>query len=413
MDDANSPDFYTGAPVEATDLRFRDEFLKELWENLASQHVLLSAPRRTGKTSVMEHLRRFPKHDFRVVAINVQDLAHPADVFQSLLDAFNDHHPTFVSEKLAHGWEMVTDTLKRVQEVGWTGFKVALRESDSDWRQNWRRHGTKLLEQIRKQDETVLLIIDELPDMLINVAKKDKEQKTDVLREFLAWWRSQRLPPDGPHPKDDRVRWLVGGSINLKGSLDELGFVDLINDLEDVPLPLLTRKEVGEFVYEMLRSRGVGFDKAIANRVIERLGQPIPLFLQMATQDLYRRWKKSAKYEPLTVSDVDQVFDDMIRSSAAQDKLQHYYSRIHRYYSPPGNVAAYQSLSKLSLSQEGISRQALQQEFDRVITQAGLDIPQHEARQLFNQLMRDLENDFYVMEVAEDRFDFASGVMKA
>jgi hypothetical protein len=56
-----SPDFYTGSVIEAEDLLFREAFIDHLWETLESMHVLLKAPRRCGKTSVMEHLRRYPR----------------------------------------------------------------------------------------------------------------------------------------------------------------------------------------------------------------------------------------------------------------------------------------------------------------------------------------------------------------
>ena len=182
MDPASTPEFYTGAPVDSDDLRFREAFVAELWETLAVTHVLLTAPRRTGKTSVMDHLKHFPADDFTVVSVNAQDLSHPAELFQAILDTFLDHHPKFFRDKLASGWELVKGTLDRIDDVGAGGFKIGLRESDPNWRDNWRRHGTDFLQQIRGHEERVLLVIDELPDMLLNMQKEHEP----LLREFLA-----------------------------------------------------------------------------------------------------------------------------------------------------------------------------------------------------------------------------------
>ena len=112
------PEFYVGSPVEPVDLRFRDEFVAELWQSLRTGHVVLTAPRRTGKTSVMDHLRDHPVNEFQVVSINVQDLTHPADFFQVLLDAFHDAHPDFLRDQLAAGWELVGAAFDRVDSVG-------------------------------------------------------------------------------------------------------------------------------------------------------------------------------------------------------------------------------------------------------------------------------------------------------
>ena len=75
---ARVPEFYTGAPVDPVDLQFREKFLAELWETLRTKHLLLTAARRTGKTSVMDHLRDHPRNGFSVVSINVQDLTQPS-----------------------------------------------------------------------------------------------------------------------------------------------------------------------------------------------------------------------------------------------------------------------------------------------------------------------------------------------
>jgi hypothetical protein len=41
--------FYVGQVVDPEDLFFRDAFISELWNTLQRQHVILTAPRRSGK----------------------------------------------------------------------------------------------------------------------------------------------------------------------------------------------------------------------------------------------------------------------------------------------------------------------------------------------------------------------------
>ena len=397
------PEFYTGAPVDPVDLRFREEFLTQLWETLRTGHLVLTAARRTGKTSVMDHLRDHPRNGFSVVSINVQDLTHPADFFQVLLDAFHDAHPALVRDQLAAGWGLVRRALGMVGEIGVGEFKLALRESDPNWRENWRRHGDTFLRQARNMNIPILFIVDELPDMLLNLSRNDAA----LLREFLAWFRTQRL---NPAPARDSIRWLVGGSVNLEGTLDALGQVDLINDLEDVPLPPLTDGDIEVFVIEMLGGRGVPYDEAVPARMSVRLGRPIPLFMQMATQDLYRLWKKEQR--KILAADVDAIFDTLIVSSGARARLQHYYSRIQQYYTDRKPGIAYALLGQISVSESGLKRASLLQETDRLLLESGIELPAHERRQLFNQIMLDLENDFYIVEVDQGIYDFASGVLK-
>ena len=399
----DTPEFYTGAPVDPMDLRFRESFVSELWQALRTGHVVLTAPRRTGKTSVMDFLRDHPENGFSVVSINVQDLTHPADFFQVLLDGFHDAHPDFVRDQLAAGWGLVSGVLGSIDEVGVGGFKLALRQSDPDWRTNWRRHGDTFLAQARNTGAPILFIVDEFPDMLLNLSWEDR----GLLRDFLAWFRIQR---QNPAPSRDSIRWLVGGSVNLAGTLDARGLVDLINDFEDVDLPPLTDDNVKTFTTEMLGGRDVPFEDDVPQRLIDRLGRPIPLFMQMATQNLYRLWKRERRR--IVAADVDAVFDALIVGSAARTRLQHFHSRIGQYYTDPNRSIAHTLLGQISVSDTGLRRRTLLQETERTLANLAVVLTADERRQLFNRLLLDLENDFYVVEVEEEIYDFASGVLK-
>jgi len=110
--------------------------------------------------------------------------------------------------------------------------------------------------------------------------------------------------------------------------------------------------------------------------------------------------------------DVTAAFAELITTSGARDKLQHLHSRIDLYYQPPKRAAAYSLLAKLSVSPDGLSRATLLADFERILHQQGDPAPADKRKQLFNQLMRDLENDFYVAEVKSGVFDFASGLIK-
>ncbi len=65
------------------------------------------------------------------------------------------------------------------------------------------------------------------------------------------------------------------------------------------------------------------------------------------------------------------------------------------------------------MSGSGLRRATLRQETERALADFGVTPPARERRQMFNQLLLDLENDFYIVEVEEGIYDFASGVLKS
>lgn len=400
---APATDFYVGSVIAPEDLKFRSPFILDLWDSLQRHHVLLKAPRRCGKTSVMEHLRRIPQHGYAVIYENVQDLSHPADFLLAILDNFRDSHPDLFNS-LIKGWKTVTSWLPKVETLDLGGFKMKFREHEQNYRENWRQHGDMLFTQLRSLKRPVLIIVDELPDMLLNLRQEDPK----LLRDFLSWFRDKRCDPT---PKLDSVRWLLGGSINISSTLDGMALLDRINDLEDLPLPELTPAQVESFVTDMLDERQVTYEKKVPARLRELLGRPIPLFLQMLTQDLYRSWRRQPR--KLKPADVDAEFARFITSTAAQDKLQHYYTRLAKYYEEPALSQAHEVLNHLCVTNEsGASRGTLTHLVES-IAPGGKQPPAHERKRLFLQLMRDLENDFYVTEHPPGRYGFASGIMKA
>ncbi len=394
--------FYIGQVVEPEDLFFRDEFISDLWSRLKRQHVVLTAPRRTGKTSVMTHLLKNPEVDWLVLYLNVQDTSTPMDFYLQLLDEFNTRSPKALGRLFAKGESLVKSALNSIEAIEYSSLKVAIRDSDAQLATRWRERLDDLLTRIRKDGLRVLVILDELPDMLLEMKRKDAAP----VRDFLGWFREQR---QNPTPADDAIRWLIGGSINLMATLDSMGLVDRMNDPEVVSLPVFSGEQVMEFVVTMLEDRGCGFDADVPEEVAKQLGRPIPYFLQMVTQELSRTWARTGV--PLVRQDVVDVFNGVVASPEARDKLQHYHSRIARYYGDSATTA-HALLDMLSLSENGISRRALQQKHDELAQTEAAELPLYENKKRFNELMLHLENDFYIVEADDDCFDFAGGVLK-
>ncbi len=403
-------DFYSGSPLDPDDLWFRDDFIDELWDLLRSENVILSAPRRTGKTSVMDHLAARPRHDFTTISVFVQDLDHPNEFLLTLLDAFHTRHPSVFRSVFHKTSDWLRPLLDRFASVEVPGFKVALREKLGPASDAWKNFGdAHFFSIVRQSPLKLLFIVDEFPDLLVNMAHNHPR----LVSEFLAWYRGHCLRPG---PRNDNIRWLLGGSVNLSSTLDALGDIDLINQFHNSSLPVLTRAQVEEFVQRMLSERQVPFQPQVPGAVADVLGRPVPYFLQMITQNLYRLWKREKRC--LVPADVRTSFNDLVVSSAARDKLQHFYSRIQAYYTEPRRSAAYDLLAALSLSKNGLPRNRLWQRFETVLNASGITEPEHKRRQLFNRLLQDLENDFYIAEIADGRnqnprYDFASGLLKA
>jgi hypothetical protein len=75
-----------GGVPEPHELVGREHVIKFIWEQLAGNNVLLVAPRRFGKTGVMNHLLKLPKAGYLPVYLDVEDI-HDPDRFAAALVA--------------------------------------------------------------------------------------------------------------------------------------------------------------------------------------------------------------------------------------------------------------------------------------------------------------------------------------
>lgn len=394
-------DFVVGSPVRDEDFWFREEFVDDLWEALEKHNILLLAPRRIGKTSVMYRMLDYPKDGWLVIHLNVEDLKTPEDFFINLMDAINEHQPDYLRKVLSTSWAYLNGVLSRISKVEAYEFKIELRKEE-DLKENWKIRLTELMDRVFNSGEKVLFIIDELPDMLSGILAYSPDEYED----FLHWFRKLR-----DKSLNSSVRWMVGGSVNLTAALDKEGKIKLINDLKTEPLEPFSEKEVEQFVTEMLRKNKVKFDKAVILRIIELLGSPIPLFLQMLTQELYRKWKHD-RSKPISADTVTDVFNKSLLGEMARDKLQHYRTRIDVHYPEEEKEATCYLLNKLSLSENGITRNTLLHLYRQIEEKKTKGRTGQALNQAFQRLLLHLQSDFYIEDGENGNYDFASRLLK-
>ncbi len=392
-------DFVIGGIALNDDFFFRREFIDDLWDSLRKDHVLLVAPRRMGKTSVMYYMLHNPQNNMLPVHLNVEHINNPGDFFLHLIDAIKEHQQDFFNSTLTKTWKFLKQVYDTVDNLSLYEFKVTLRKSD-DWNRNWKQRGDELIKIIEKSGKPLMFIIDELPDMIIEMQKEHADQ----VIPFLHYFRNIR------QKKSTKIRWLVGGSVNIRGTLEQIGQIKLINDFKIEILPPFTRGEVEEFVEKMLTERKVQFSEDIILKMQSLLGTPIPIFLQMFTQELYRYWRKTGN--SLTPEIANTVFNESLLGEVARDKLQHNRNRIELYYPEDQRGPAVKILTEISKSEHGISKDKISQLYYQVRESRLTEYSEAQLMKGFDQLLYFLETDFYIEEKPDRLFDFSSRLLK-
>ena len=157
-----------GTPVRGSDFFERNVIIDGIWEELETANVLLAAPRRFGKTSIMYQLLDNPKTGWKVIHVDAESIREPVNFIIALIEAFLADKK--ISQFLIKKWQSLSNwprklldecSFKPYQDVE---FKIKLKEQIG---LNWEEKGQNLLRVLRDYDdnEKILIIIDELPVM--------------------------------------------------------------------------------------------------------------------------------------------------------------------------------------------------------------------------------------------------------
>lgn len=391
-------DFVVGGVARDEDYYFYRDYVNEVWELLKNDSLLILSPRRTGKTSLMYQMLNNPANNYQVFHLNVEDLNNAGDFYLSLLSAIHDGNPSLL-KKISLGLDYVAKALGCVSEVAGFGFKVQLRKSN--WHKDWKILADQLMDELVKLDQPVLFIVDELPDML-----NAMDKNTSMMSEFLHHFRKIRL-----NPKAQKIRWLVGGSVNIKGVLTDRQLLATINDLKSESLPDITAKESKAFITDMLNSKGIAFNDEIFQKIIDLLGNPIPYFLQLLTQEIYR-YQKRKKIDEINNSHIQIIFDKVLLGETGRENLRHYHARISIYYPEELQEASYALLDNLSKTTAGISPKMLFSQYQESISKTINTASLEGQKNAFENLLLRLKSDFYIELNQNNKYDFKNKLIK-
>lgn len=236
-----------------------------LWRHFdAERSVLMLAPRRIGKTVLLNRLKgEAAKQGYNAVLLDVEGFRDERAFFRQLCAA--------LQEELGFGQSLVsalTDRLRRT--LGGT-------ETFTDWRQilmntEWKGFADHLMAQLEDDRSGLpwLLLVDEVP---IFVGALLESSGPAAAHDFLYTLRNLRQK----HP---RVRWLFTGSIGLDAVARRHGLEGALADMEVFPLGPFDEATSLAFLDRLAARNRCKLEPAAAHTILRRLGWYSPYYLE-------------------------------------------------------------------------------------------------------------------------------------
>lgn len=384
-----------GPPVRGADLFGRERFVALLWRKLEAGHVLLAAPRRFGKTSVMYRLIDQPEADYKIIHADLECFQEASDLIMELIVKIS------ADTKLGK----LLDGLGTVSKDIWTGLRSAVSEVEvfeckfklkEQLHPNWQENGRLLLKRISDSGQPVLFILDEFPMMIDRMARLEGRREEAIT--LLRWLRAMRVSPEMKN-----VRFLIAGSIGIDSVLNDLGEISAINDFEKLRLEPFSPETAADFLTALAEADRLPLTDACKQKMLDLIGVLVPYFLQILFSEVSKDYALGEA--AITPEKIEQIYRTKVLGVDCKTYFDHYYGRLRDYYQPQEEKAVKLLLRHLAVSGAMTSnscyalyRSALN---DATIADS------------FQNTLTNLENDFYIKYNEETaQYEFACKLLR-
>jgi uncharacterized protein len=387
-----------GNVPDPEDLYGRDALLDHLWRTIAANNILLLAPRRFGKTGVMRHVLKQPRHGYLPIYFDLEDVDSSDEFIWRVVREVlaQDRLRSLLQSARALPAAVRRWVKETFDEVEFDGARVKFREEIGG---DWRTVGRRLMLELEKAGPTLIFIFDELPSMLDKVRHASNDGEA---RSFMAWFRSVRM-----QQQDElrRHRFLVGGSTGLDLILRRLSAPDTLNDFGRIYVEPLTRDEGVHLVNALARSSGIGLPAALVDPLLALIGPPVPYFIHLLFAELGQL--PPQRRQSLTREVLEATYRERVLGPACKRYFDHYQTRLARYGGKPVERAAIAVLTTIAEAPlERVGATALYETYRRARGRAA-------DEQEFDELLADLECDWYVvLDPTTNEYHFMLSVMR-
>ena len=370
-----------GGPVTGKDFFNREKEVEEILTSLERDNVLLIAPRRYGKTSLMRGVESILcEKSHTCLFLDVMYIDKPEEFIIELADASFTEAGVSKREKILG---ILKEAFARIEEVDASimgsgvriKFRDALKEGINE--DTWTKKGEDVLRAIigANDNKPVYILMDELSECVNNMVNR----RSEGARKFLQWFRSKR------HQMIGGLMFLVGGSVSFDRVVKRINGKGLswINDFRRVHIEGFSRNTALKFIEKCLTDEGIQYSEEIGDKILECLGEPyVPYFISVFLNILMQNAENG-----LNVEYVEREYSDGLLGVYGKGYFEYYRQRLRTY--PEGLAeAAEEILKEACLVDEGYPTDLA---FNIFREKSGID-----DYETFRDLIFDLENDFYI-----------------
>ncbi len=299
-----------GNAVRGNDFFKRKNLIKRIWELIDSgSNILIAAPRRVGKTSLMYYLKDNPRDEYIILFIDVESSNNENEFFRKLV---NKVVKTEIVKNSRKALKLLEEHIPTIKKVGLDGLEFGV-SVEKDYKDMLMR----IFRSFETTDKNLVIMLDEFPETLENIIKDEGEKAG---RQFLQSNRELRQDPE----INKNVIFIYTGSIGLENVVSRLDAIKTINDLSRLNVPPLKKEQAEELIENLLTNCDFDLTEDVIDHILNQIEWLIPFYIQLVieeTRNIFRDENLSEISEKI----IDQAFEQMLEQ---RNHFEHWHTRL-------------------------------------------------------------------------------------
>jgi hypothetical protein len=301
-----------GPPVEGDDFYGRGKELQDAWEYNISKGVslLLSAPRRVGKTSFSKKMLKMAEENgWKTLYFDLEGISTESEFVKLFKKEFK---PEKWFDKAGGVFYKILESIE-VIKVGENGISI----NNSVWRSD--TYGK--IRQLIENTERVLIVIDELTIYLNHLlAQEDGREKVEF---FLEWLRNFR--------QTTKVCWIFCSSVGIENFASMHQLSKHLNDLHSYPIEAFTENEAKEFISRLDVDKNVVFTEGHIQYILDKLVWYLPFYIKILVDKI--NFLVCVNGKQLSNATIDEAYNLLITENYFNtwDERLKYYDELEDY----------------------------------------------------------------------------------
>lgn len=383
-----------GNPAIGNDFINREKEIEQILSALERDNVLLIAPRRFGKTSIMRRLEKeLSDRDEISIFLEVEDVYSPQRFLSEIVMALVESEKIREETGLISAFKKVFQWFKEnIEELETPVFKAKLRSNvEADLKEDWMEKSRLISEIIGGVESDIYFIVDEFPVAIKNIGNMD----TKEAEKFLHWFRKLRQV-------SKNLKFIVGGSVSIDRVVRHIGGTSVINDFRRVRIGGFQGEIVLDLITKVFKDEGWAYEASFGGKIMDCIGEAyIPYFIAIMLSAI--KEEKVLRGGEINEKLIERVYNSRILASEGKHYFEHYSQRLRIFY-PDMEEKAARAILRRACS---VDHYPTDLAFGIFKQETGVD-----DYEKFMDLIADLSNDFYIAHDPKNGLKFYSKMLR-